>query len=327
MALDTFRVAQGVDARFLENTLTKDITPLEALYDLVDNAVDAARERILKSRRPKTDRYGLPSDYGAYRIRLRVGEKTVAISDNCTGIDEETLAKHAFVTGFVSQHKFGIGGFGIGLKRALFRLGTKYALFTDTGRAAAEMRFDKANLSASSQPLDATRAKSSGKTSTLLVIAGLEAGVSHEFAATTRAALSAHLSRRYGLYVKKGLRICVNGERVRGFGPGIRKSGPVSRGTLHISAKKAGVGIYVEAGMHEDYRLTQEADYASAKTGQLTDQYGWYFVCNDRIVRIASRDRNLGWSGSWHQEYYGFVGWVRFVAENPELLPWDTKKT
>lgn len=325
--MDAISVRQGVDPKYLQNTLTKDITPLEAIYDLVDNAIDAARERILAAGSIRRDEYGLPADYSAYRIRLRIGSGSISLSDNCMGMDERTLTEHAFVTGFVSSHKYGIGGFGIGLKRALFRLGTRYALSTDTGKFSAVMRFDKNQLSQPNSAMKARRTASLGRTKTLLCINDLELGVSHEFRTRDKAdSVVKNLSRRYGLFIRKGLRITVNGKRVPSFGPGIRQSGPVAAQSRSVLAER-GVRIFIDSGMHEAYRLTSESDYNSATTGALTDQYGWYLVCNDRIVKVASHEKDLGWTAGWHQEYYGFIGWVRFVAENPEDLPWDTKKT
>lgn len=322
---DDISILQGVDPNYLQNTLIKDITPLEAIYDLLDNSVDAAREKVVESNLVGLDEYGLPEDYSGYRIRLRVGRNSIILSDNCTGIDEKTLTKQAFVTGFVSSHKYGIGGFGIGLKRALFRLGAKYTLLTDTGHFSASMRFDKSQLSQSESRMSARRRASSGRVRILLHIAELERGVSHEFGARDKVDFVVKsLSRRYGLFLRKGLRISVNGRHVPPFGPKIRKSGPVAAQTSNTTAEN-GVKIYVDSGMHEAYRLKKES--GSARNASLTDQYGWYFVCNDRIVKIASREKELGWKTNWHQEYYGFVGWVRFVAEDPADLPWDTKKT
>lgn len=323
---NTFPVRQGVDPNYLRNTLTKDISPLEAIYDLIDNAVDAARERRMGGKGRRLDIYGLPADYSGSRIRLRIGSDSITLWDNCTGIDEATLADQAFVTGFVSEHRYGIGGFGIGMKRALFRLGHRYVLATDTASSAAVMRFDQSQLAKPNTALTAQRIRSSGQTKTLLRIDQLSVSVAHELGGMSIADVARHLSRRYGLFLSKGLRLCVNGFRVPAFGPWLRKAGPLPNASLNLT-DQSGVNIYVESGMHEGYRLRHESDYAAAKNTQLTDQYGWYFVCNDRIVKIASREKELGWTANWHQEYYGFVGWVRFVAKDPENLPWDTKKT
>lgn len=321
----TFKVHQGVDPHYLQSTLTKDITPSEALFDLVDNSIDAARRCLDPSH---VDQYGLPLSYEGFVVRLHVGCKRVYLSDNCGGIEDRELAKRVFVTGKLSHQPYGIGGFGIGLKRALFRLGTKYALKSDTdGDTAASISFTRADLAKVSSDLTAHRLPSLGRKRFVIAIARFENGVEHHLtSALDSGDLARNLSRRYGIFISKGLKIVLNGVKVPAFMPALRGDGLVAIQATNMVAEN-GVSIFVDAGMHSLTRLPGEADYSPMIAKTLTDQYGWYFVCNDRIVRVASHEPELGWTTKWHQEYYGFLGWVRFVAEDPEDLPWDTKKT
>lgn len=321
----TFKVHQGVDPLYLQSTLTKDITPLEALFDLVDNSIDAARRCLDMTH---VDRYGLPLSYEGFVVRLHVGCKRVYLSDNCGGIDEHELAKRVFVTGKPSHQPYGIGGFGIGLKRALFRLGTKYALKSDTGGdTATYMSFTRADLATVSSDLTAHRLPSLERARFVIAISRFESGVEHHLtSARDSGDLVRSLSRRYGIFISKGLKIVLNGVGVPAFMPTLRDDGLVAIQATNLVAEN-GVSIFIDAGMHSATKLPGETGYSPATAKTLTDQYGWYFVCNDRIVRVASHEPELGWTTKWHQEYYGFLGWVRFVAEDPEDLPWDTKKT
>ncbi|XZG70530.1 ATP-binding protein [Chitinibacteraceae bacterium HSL-7] len=320
-------IQHGVDPSYLENTLTKDITALEAIFELVDNAIDAARNRALRKRGNTLDQYGLPAQYNEGKISIRIGRESISFLDNCSGIDEIELTKHAFVIGAMSHHPYGIGRFGIGLKRALIRLGTQYALSTDTGEFSAKIRFNSSQLKNTDGSLLATREDSTGHNKTLIHVAGLRDGVLHEFSTIPKLHnLSKNLSRRYGIILEKGFKIFLNGNPIRGFGPKIRSKGPVEPQTDNFPATE-GVRVFIDAGMHSEYRLTKEKEYDRTKNNSLTDQYGWYFVCNDRIVEVATHEISLGWTSRWHQEYYGFVGWVRFVASDAENLPWDTKKS
>lgn len=321
----TFKVHQGVDPHYLQSTLTKDITPSEAIFDLIDNSVDAARRCLDGSH---VDQYGLPLNYEGFVIRLHVGCKHVYLSDNCGGIEERELARRVFVTGKLSHQPYGIGGFGIGLKRALFRLGTKYALKSDTGGgSAASMSFTRADLATVSSDLTAHRLPSLGRERFVIAITRFESGVEHHLSsARDSGELARDLSRRYGIFISKGLKIVLNGVEVPAFMPTLRDDGLVAIHATNLVAEN-GVSIFIDAGMHSATKLPGEVGYSPMIAKSLTDQYGWYFVCNDRIVRVASHEPRLGWTTKWHQEYYGFLGWVRFVAENPEDLPWDTKKT
>lgn len=321
------KVRHGVDPSYLENVLTKDITALESIFELIDNAVDAARDRLLASPDLERDKYGLPSRYDGYKVEIRLRANSLVFADNCAGIPKTVLMDRAFVIGAMSNHAYGIGRFGIGLKRALFRLGTQYRLYTDTGEFRAVMSFRDAHLKGGDLELFALQRASLGAPMTVIRISQLRDRVRHEFDAEAwRAALPTVLSKRYGRYVAKGLTISVNKSEIEPFGPGFRSYKDV-KPTSESTVGPNGVSIYIDTGMHERYRIKGEDDYSKTEVGSLTDEFGWYFVCNDRIVEIATHTPNLGWKTRWHQEYYGFVGWAYFVAEDPEHLPWDTKKT
>jgi hypothetical protein len=323
-----FEVNRGVDGGYFQRLLTRDISAMESVHDLVDNSVDAARDRILSRPDVQVDQYGLPADYRGFRISLRLGAASISILDNCTGIDPIMLSERVFVTGSESSHRFGIGFFGVGLKRALLRLGTTYCLRTDTGRTASRMLFGSSELGGSGGgQLSALAMPTRGTPKTLIHVSGLSAPVRHEMGSEAwRQALLSNFSRRYGRYIAKGLSLSVNGMPVPGFAPGFRSHSPVPQQSANFTTSE-GVQVFIDAGMHEAYRLTHEKDYVKDDIYRLTDQYGWYFVCNDRVVRVASHETELGWSASWHQEYYGFLGWVHFVDPEVINLPWDTKKT
>jgi hypothetical protein len=321
------KIRHGVDSSYLENVLTKDITALESIFELIDNAVDAARDQLLKITHLERDKFGLPDRYDGYKIEIRLKQDSLVFADNCAGIPKDVLTHRAFVIGAMSNHAFGIGRFGIGLKRALFRLGTRYRLYTDTGEFRATMSFSDAHLKGVDPDLYALQRPSLGSPMTVIRISALRDRVRHEFDAESwRSALPSVLSRRYGRYVEKGLTILVNRAKISPFGPGFRSYKEV-KPTSDSTIAPNGVSIFIDTGMHERYRIKGENDYSKTDVGALTDEFGWYFVCNDRIVQIATHTPALGWKTRWHQEYYGFVGWVYFVAEDPEHLPWDTKKT
>lgn len=325
-----FYVKQGVQQDFLRSTLIKDITTLESIYDLIDNSIDAARNVVFNRPDCELDKYGLPVSYSGYRVSLRFAGDSITLCDNASGIPSHVLREKTFITGILSNHRFGIGRFGVGLKRSLFRLGTNYALITDTSDFCAKLNFSENELGATeAKELAAEEIQTKGRSKTLVRISGLRENVRFEINSSPwKETVLKSLSRRYGRYIKKGLQVFVNGKKVPPFGPGIRQNGPVKMQESRIETRE-GVNIYVEAGMHELYRLTSEPDYEElkAKISSITDEYGWYFVCNDRIIKVASHESDLGWSVKWHPEYYGFVGWVHFVSKDPAPLPWDTKKT
>lgn len=328
----TIVVESGVNPKFLEDTLTQDISPLASLFDLIDNSIDAARDHILKSK-PPLDDYGLPFDYSKYAIGIRIDKNSIRILDNCLGIEEAVLSKKAFHVAAPSEHAFGIGHYGLGLKRSLLKFGTKYAMSTDTGKVAFVMRFSNKNFGgARSAKLTADELSSTGRRKTLFSVSSLKTAIKYEMkdAAWFDNAVE-QLSIRYASYVSKGLKISVHSithkkfVRIDGSIPTLRTDArlPVKSHPLSID----GVDIFIDAGIHQDYFFQGEKNHSLSDNREITSQFGLYFICNDRVIVAASSSSEHGWKTKWHSEYNGFVCLIRFVSSDPRKMPWNTAKT
>lgn len=321
----------GADPAYLIRGLSADISTRECIFDLVDNSIDAARNEVLGRDSTQFDQHGLPASYRGFHIDVDLAPSSVRVRDDCSGMDEQELSRRAFRTGAKSQHPFGIGHFGVGLKRAIFKLGTEVSLQTDNGREAFSFSFDEgAVLGAGDEPLMAARTTSSGGKGNRLEVSGLRQDVAADIGSTQwLAQLADGLRRRYGIFTRKGLTIRLCGQAILPFGPTVRAKdvGPV-RHASQVMQTAAGVKIFAEAGLHEDYRLKGlEGDYDEMRHRAISNELGWYVVCNDRIILVADRTDRTGWTTGWHNEYAGFLGWVHYVSADPELLPWDSKKS
>lgn len=322
----TLEIHQGFDEEYLREILTRDIDPAEAVFDLIDNSIDAARDSIIATKTYKTDKYGLPASYSGYKISLRITESGICIFDNSRGIGKEELSNDTFKIGQPSNHKHGIGFFGVGLKRALLTLGDEYLFQTKTSNFSAKLQFSAEDMSSRDEPLIGNVLDKKGKPSTLICIKKLRPSAAHEFSTDeSLKKLSGLIQRRFGLFVKKGLKLSVNGKLVPAFGPSLRPADPIPPNTFQKASAR--ITTFIESGMHEKYRSTKEQDYDKATNDGLTAEFGWYVVCNDRLIEIASKEPRLGFSATWHAEYNGFVGWLHFVSDYPGDLPWNTKKT
>src|SRR5205814_5680134 len=62
------------------------------------------------------------------------------------------------------------------------------------------------------------------------------------------------------------------------------------------------------------------------------EYYGWFVACNDRIVLAGDKTNKTVWGNeitklpTWHPQYNGFMGLVKFSSADPSLLPWTTTK-
>ena len=137
----TIEINTGFEPNFLQNILTKDISTLDALYDLVDNSIDAARNSIFQKENYEKDVMGLPKSYKGYKVHIDISPQSISIEDNCLGMQEEILVSSAFYVAKQSQHKFGIGQYGIGLKRSLLKMGNQYHFLLTMERNAMNLIF------------------------------------------------------------------------------------------------------------------------------------------------------------------------------------------
>jgi hypothetical protein len=306
-------------------SLTRDISVEASLFDLIDNSIDAVRETIFKSsrNRPISE---LPKSYVGFNIVLTFNDTGCSVSDNCGGIEVEHLKTMVLRFGEQSKHSMGIGVFGLGLNRAMFKLGRVSHLKTDTGLQRAELVLNVEDyLKSDDWYLPAEEFKSTGIVGTSIEIAQPPEDISRTFSDEDWIEkYRTDVGRRYARFIQKGLSITVNGVPAEDGEVHIRQGGPFPM--EYKSYKAEGVTIRLEFGQHLEHRFSAEKDYNKSHNKPLTAEFGWTIVCNDRAIVVSDRTLKTGWEGKFHTEFYGFVGVVSFDTEEPSLLPWDTTK-
>jgi len=103
--------------------LVRDISLNRAIIDLVDNSVDGALRL-----RPH-------GDYTGLSIRIELDSEYLKIVDNCGGIPVKIARDYAFRFGRPKEAESmpkSIGQFGVGMKRTLFKLGSKFRVESTT---------------------------------------------------------------------------------------------------------------------------------------------------------------------------------------------------
>lgn len=314
----------GIERQYVFDILTSDISVADCLLDLIDNSVDAARRDI----GVKAGQSGLPDSYAGYEVSLHLSTDGVEIIDNCQGMEEHLLASKAFRLGARHVQQFSIGIYGVGLIRAFWKLGDEGELLTDTGSDAYKLSFSKKIIQSEDKTIiPANGYPSGGNKLNHLIISSLTADAKLDIGDTEWIKYFKDKVRRvFGLCIRKGLSITVNGDRIPEFGPRIRTEiGELSNSRSLFTTD--GVRVDIQVGVHEAYKFTGEEGHSAAKNGDITREFGWYVVCNDRIVLIADLSAKVGWSRVWHSEYNGFIGWVHFISDDAKLLPWDSSKT
>ena len=114
---------------FFVRMITRDITLEDCIFDLIDNSVDGAWE--LAGGQPMN--LDDETDLSRYRISIQIDDDQFEISDNCGGITLDDAANYAFTFGRkedAQAENFSIGVYGIGMKRAVFKLGSKIEILS-----------------------------------------------------------------------------------------------------------------------------------------------------------------------------------------------------
>ncbi|MFF2222482.1 ATP-binding protein [Streptomyces globisporus] len=324
------RVEASPEKRFFIAMLVKDIELLPAILDLVDNSVDGAR-------RLRGD-----GTYEGLQVRLTVGPDRFEIEDNCGGIPLDVAREYAFRFGRPQSIKGtpgSVGQFGVGMKRALFKLGGHFSVQSRSDGSSFGLDVDVdewAQTSGSDWTFTLSHVDENYKpprdvdTGTRIVVSKLHDTVAEDFASSqTVGNLRYQLRLRHRDAMDRGMRIILQDEAVTPFVPLLQQSEavrPLFR-QININEGQKTVNVKLYAGVSE--ALGPEGDDQAEEFPREKDA-GWYVFCNNRLLIAADRTTLTGWGDGlpvYHPQYRRFRGYVFIDSAYNELLPWNTTKT
>lgn len=315
------------EKRLFIDLLTRDISLVAAFLDLVDNSINAAVEPFSKQLKTASDYQKLLQNKAlrpSVRIDLTVTSKKVEIKDTASGISATTARDHVFKFGRPIDQKNKadrLSVYGIGLKRALFKLGNTVAMQSDHAEGGFDLKLDvdkwARKIEAHWQiPISTRKAVTATKTGTTIVVTDLFDEVKRRISdGVFEGQLIEAISRTYAFYLAKVVSITVNGKVVKG------DSIEIGENREHKSFKYGDVTIAVAAGL------------GTPQDGKFRDRTsGWFVFCNGRAVVFADKSALTGWGRPqalpiFQPKHRPFLGTVFFVSEDPEQLPWTTTKS
>ena len=312
---------------FFVRMLTRDISLLDCILDLIDNAVDAAWEGEGQSPPPleRSDRLK------KYNIELIINKGKFTILDNCGGISLENAVNYAFAFGrdeLDDSERYAVGVYGIGMKRAIFKLGKEITVRSTTtddepfvvpinvSRWLTDTKsvwdFDLDDSPRLSEPgVEITVKELSNETSSSF----LDPSFIQRLCQT--------IERDYMLPLMHGLQISVNGKRINGWDIRVKQSSDYR--TMRESYVDDGVDVEIIAGMS-----SAPPDSSDASDRSYQETSGWHIFCNGRAIVAADRTDLTVWGKdefpNWHPQYQGFLGLLFFSSSHPEKLPMTTTK-
>lgn len=324
----SFLVDTSPTKEVVVSSLTRDASVEACVFDLIDNAIDAARNTTFDIARADAEHI-LLDDYTGYTVSLVLSGEKLKIVDNCGGIPVARLEESVLRFGQPSTQHMGIGVFGVGLNRALFKLGKTSTLETDTGiqRSKVVLDTEKYLDMPDDWSLQANQLPTSGRVGTSIEILGLPSDISQNFGDPDWVlTLRAEVGSRYARFIDKGLSIEVNEIAAVSRSVPYREGGPFD-GEYKMYKAPNGVSVHIRYGEHRDHRFKKETgEYSLERNKAISSEYGWTIYCNDRAILICDTDWKTGWD-NFHTEYNGFVGTVSFIGADPGTLPWNTTKT
>lgn len=328
---------------FFVNMLTRDIELEDAVLDLLDNCVDG----ILRSRKGKPDK---DRPYEGFWAKIIISENLFKLEDNCGGIPIDTAKKYAFSMGRQSNSvldKSGatIGMYGIGMKRAIFKMGRNATVKSKHGTNAYEVPFS-ADWMAEDQwndlPMYELPATEIAESGTIIEVSQLISDVKIHFSDKRwvdhfRKTVSQH----YAFIISKGFSISVGASEEE-----IKEVQPIKGEVFSLlSSPKIndkskiepfiyvgelnGVKLEIYAGLYRELLSQEQLDKQEEMPGSSANA-GWTIACNDRIVVWKDKTRLTGWGEAsvpnYHTQFIAITGLVLLTADDPKKLPLTTTK-
>jgi hypothetical protein len=315
------------EKRLFISLLTRDISLVDAVLDLIDNSINSA---IIVSR----EHLSKPNDYiSLLRKRLNtavpvitivVNEHQFSIIDSCGGISLEHAENDVFRFGRealpgTEGTKDRLSVYGIGLKRAVFKIGNNVQMTSAHPNTGFHMELDVTGWEQTPQekwsiPITAYHSKLDGKYGTAIKITELYPDIKRRVGdGTFESDLTRRIGRSYSYFLQRIVQVSVNGKIVEPLDVAFGEN------TASQAFELDGVSSAVIAGISIPKGKFHTAEVA-----------GWYIFCNGRAIAFADKTALTGWGTflpNFQPKHRPFIGLVFFTSDQPERLPWTTTKS
>lgn len=294
---------------FFIDILVKDVQLIDSILDLIDNAIDSYIENKIRDRR---------------EIMVNFSKDSVIIKDNCGGIEKNKIYDRVFRFGLPTESRGKtIGVFGIGMKRAIFKMGNNILIESDDGENYYSVRFDKKWLADENNwELDFVKEeKTKGEKMTKITVTELHPNISQEFTNPKfENILIDRIKDTYSIFIEEKVTIKINDNIVDSY-------------DFNFLYDNKNFVPFHKIYNFDDVEVEIFAGYTPSEPQEKENVYGWWIFCNDRLVLKNNTTEKTGWGGFYDKErryHYPednrFLGIAIFRSENAMSLPWHTTK-
>jgi hypothetical protein len=290
-------------------TITKDVQLIDSILDLIDNSIDSYIENNLKER---------------HKIMISFEKNKFKIEDNCGGIKKNNIYDKVFRFGLPTENRGKtIGVFGIGMKRAVFKMGKNILIESDDGEDNYSVRIDEKWLGDEKNwYLEfESESKTKGKEFTRIQITNLYDNISNEFYNPKfQNILMNRIKDTYSIFIEDNVSIYVNNNEVDHYD------------FTFLCNDKNFIPLY-RIKNYNGVKLELFAGFTPLEKTNNEKMFGWWIFCNNRLVIKNNTTEKTGWAGYNDDErryHYPeddrFLGLAFFSSNNSISLPWHTTK-
>ncbi len=221
-----------------------------------------------------------------------------------------------------------IGRFGIGMKRAFFKLGDNICVKSKAPKSSFSITIPVSTWKKDEDSwdfhFDSVKSKQKNSpttTGTKIEITELSSDAKESFKKTQfEFELKEEIASEQILNINKGIVIKINGDTI--VPPQL---------TLKFN-KDLIPAYWKHTFKHKDSELNVEI--FAGVSDEIEIEGGWNIFCNDRLILSRDTSTTTGWTGmggdgaaKYHQQFWGFRGYVFFNSKKSSSLPWNTTKT
>lgn len=322
---------------FFVSMLTRDIDLSDAILDLLDNCVDG----IARDKRRQGDS---GRSYRGYWARIVANPDGFEIFDNCGGIAKEVAIDSAFMLGRPDLSKDSdietVGMYGIGMKRAIFKLGLESVVRSETEDDCYEVPIpeswmkDDNNWNLRMNPT----LREFKKPGTKISIEKLRPEISRDFSRTKSTFLEdleKEIATHYSLILGRGFSVYLNGQKIAPVDIRIlapkELGGELAETSIEpyvFMGEFDDVSVELAVGFYRGLATQDEVDKLSKRSTR--ENAGWTVICNDRIVLHNDKTIKTGWGTggvpSFHNQFIAIAGVAVFRSKTSVNLPLNTTK-
>ena len=298
------------------NILTRDISVKACILDLIDNSVDSYTRNEITDRR---------------EIRLNISKDEFIIFDNCGGIEHNFLKTTAFRFGadMRERDKPTLGIYGIGMKRAILKMGRRILMETDDGNSYCKIDLDIDKWVKSDDwkiPFEYfkdSRLSPNQKPYTRIKVTDLYDSINKKFDLNSFInSIERGIHITYTLFMTDNIDFYVNNDvKIEPFVIEARYD------DLYEPTK------YRDSFEDVDFEIICFIDPRKGRTTKELGKRGWNVFCNKRLILAEDTTDTTGWSGAkedlpnYHPIFNEFRGILFINSKDPSKLPLNTSKT